>query len=103
MTLTFAGVTSVLLLAEFFLSPTVEDVVPSAEFKRQQAMCLLVNQTRRSRCVGSVYPLQGRWRLGPEDAPIRLVMFTDPQCPDCKRVHGELETILEVEMTFPSR
>ena len=33
MTLTFAGVTLVLLLAEFFLSPKVEDVVPEAEFK----------------------------------------------------------------------
>jgi len=35
----------------------------------------------------------GRYRLGPEKAPYRIVMFTDFQCKDCKRVEGE---VLEV-------
>ena len=69
--------------AEFNVRPKASDV-PSSE-SDAAVTDALVRST----------PLQGRWRLGPEDAPIRLVMFTDPQCPDCKRVHGELETILE--------
>ncbi len=32
----------------------------------------------------------GRYRLGPETSPIRVVMLTDYQCPDCKRVEGEI-------------
>ena len=98
MTLTFAGVTLVLLLAEFLLSPKVEDVVPEAEFNvRPKASDVPSSESDAAVTDALVRstPLQGRWRLGPEDAPIRLVMFTDPQCPDCKRVHGELETILE--------
>ncbi|MBI5362398.1 MAG: thioredoxin domain-containing protein [Planctomycetes bacterium] len=33
----------------------------------------------------------GRWRRGPERARARVVVFTDYQCPDCKRVEEELE------------
>lgn len=36
----------------------------------------------------------GRYRIGPEKAPIRIVMLTDYQCPDCRRVEKEIETIL---------
>lgn len=32
----------------------------------------------------------GRWRLGPEKAKVRIVMLTDYQCPDCKRIEGEV-------------
>ena len=98
MTLTFVGFTAVLLLAELLLSPTVDDVVPVSEFKvRPEANTAPPNEADAagSNALIRSTPLQGRWRLGPEDAAIRLVMFTDPQCPDCKRVHGELESILE--------
>jgi protein-disulfide isomerase len=36
----------------------------------------------------------GRYRLGPEASPIRIVMLTDYQCVDCQRVEGEIEEIL---------
>ncbi|MAV55012.1 MAG: hypothetical protein CMJ28_03555 [Phycisphaerae bacterium] len=97
MSLTFGGLTFLLILAELFLSPKIEDVVPESEFKvRPQATDVQSIDPRNVGSLGLVRstPLQGRWRLGPENAPIRLVMFTDPQCPDCKRVHGELEAIL---------
>jgi protein-disulfide isomerase/uncharacterized membrane protein len=36
----------------------------------------------------------GRYRLGPEASPIRIVALTDYQCADCQRVEGEIEAIL---------
>jgi predicted DsbA family dithiol-disulfide isomerase/uncharacterized membrane protein len=36
----------------------------------------------------------GRYRSGPEQAAIRIVVLTDYQCPDCKRVEGEIEEVL---------
>lgn len=37
----------------------------------------------------------GRYRLGPAEAPIRIVMFSDYQCKDCKRVEGEIKQIVK--------
>ncbi|MFH1418024.1 MAG: DsbA family protein [Planctomycetota bacterium] len=37
----------------------------------------------------------GRWRLGPERAPVRLVMFTDYQCVDCNRIEAEVRKMME--------
>lgn len=39
---------------------------------------------------------EGRYRHGPERARVRIVMFTDYQCPDCKIIEGELMQLLEV-------
>jgi protein-disulfide isomerase/uncharacterized membrane protein len=36
----------------------------------------------------------GRYRVGPEASPLRIVMLTDYQCSDCRRVEGEVEGIL---------
>ncbi|MDM7914311.1 MAG: DsbA family protein, partial [Candidatus Eisenbacteria bacterium] len=36
----------------------------------------------------------GRFRRGPEMSPIRVVMLTDYQCPDCKKMEEEMERIL---------
>lgn len=36
----------------------------------------------------------GRYLLGPEASPIRIVMLTDYQCDDCKMIETELEEIL---------
>ncbi len=37
----------------------------------------------------------GRYLQGPEKAAIRIVMLTDYQCPDCRRIENEIEAILE--------
>ncbi len=37
----------------------------------------------------------GRYRLGPADAPIRIVMITDYQCPDCKHFEAQAKDILK--------
>jgi protein-disulfide isomerase/uncharacterized membrane protein len=37
----------------------------------------------------------GRWRLGPEAAPIRVVLFMDYQCKGCHLIELELKKIME--------
>ncbi len=37
----------------------------------------------------------GRWRMGPETAPVRLVMFTDYQCVDCNRIEVDVRKMME--------
>jgi protein-disulfide isomerase/uncharacterized membrane protein len=39
-------------------------------------------------------PFTGRWRLGPERAPIRFVVFLDFQCPDCRTVETQLAELV---------
>ncbi len=36
-------------------------------------------------------PFEGRYRLGPEISPVRVVLYTDYQCPDCKGIEAQLE------------
>ncbi len=37
----------------------------------------------------------GRYRMGPDPAALRIVMLTDYQCGDCKRVEAEIMGVLE--------
>ncbi|MBC8201753.1 MAG: thioredoxin domain-containing protein [Planctomycetes bacterium] len=39
--------------------------------------------------------LEGGHRIGSPSAPIQVVMFTDYQCPDCKRIEGQLANIMK--------
>lgn len=39
-------------------------------------------------------PFTGRYRRGPERAPIRIVMFTDFQCRDCRRIEQQVRQVL---------
>lgn len=51
-------------------------------------------------------PLTGRYRWGPEAASVRIVMFTGYQCPDCKTVEAELETLMRdpsLSVSFSAR
>lgn len=40
-------------------------------------------------------PFAGRYLWGPEKAPIRIVMITSYQCPDCRRVENDLQRLQE--------
>ncbi len=39
-------------------------------------------------------PFTGRYRWGPERAPIRIVMFTDYQCADCQMIERQVEQLM---------
>jgi protein-disulfide isomerase/uncharacterized membrane protein len=39
--------------------------------------------------------LEGRHRKGPADAAVQVVMFTDYQCPDCRRLEAQMDRILQ--------
>jgi protein-disulfide isomerase/uncharacterized membrane protein len=38
---------------------------------------------------------EGRYRWGPEKAPIRIMMYTSYQCPDCYRIEHDLQELME--------
>lgn len=40
-------------------------------------------------------PFTGRYRMGPAEAPIRIVMFTDYQCQDCYNLEQQLQELHE--------
>ncbi|MHC4963315.1 MAG: DsbA family protein [Planctomycetota bacterium] len=50
-------------------------------------------------------PFTGRYRMGPADASIRLVIFTDYQCPDCKIIEQQVRAILakRPDVSFSSK
>ncbi|RMF82317.1 MAG: hypothetical protein D6744_06160, partial [Planctomycetota bacterium] len=37
----------------------------------------------------------GRYRIGPAKAPIRIVILSDYQCPDCKKIERDVRALLE--------
>jgi len=39
----------------------------------------------------------GRYRLGPEMAVVRVVVFTDYQCPDCKRLESDMSAMVKAD------
>ncbi|MBF0537561.1 MAG: DsbC family protein [Nitrospirae bacterium] len=43
----------------------------------------------------STIPLKNSILMGPKNAKIQLIVFTDPDCPFCKQLHGELKALLE--------
>ncbi|MDA8082568.1 MAG: DsbC family protein [Nitrospiraceae bacterium] len=54
-----------------------------------------VMQTPNDRYVDvSKIPLENALVLGDRNAAVKVVVFTDPECPYCARIHGELKKIV---------
>ncbi|KJU84756.1 protein-disulfide isomerase-like protein [Candidatus Magnetobacterium bavaricum] len=43
----------------------------------------------------STIPLKNSLLMGAKNAKIKLIVFTDPECPFCKQLHEELKTLVE--------
>lgn len=54
----------------------------------------LAESTRAIEQASGARSFTGRYRRGPERAPLRLVVFSDYQCPDCARIEGEAWALL---------
>ncbi len=48
-----------------------------------------------STATSSAPSFTGRYTLGPTNAPIHIVIFSDYQCPDCKAVESQIDTLLK--------
>jgi protein-disulfide isomerase/uncharacterized membrane protein len=44
----------------------------------------------------------GRYRRGPAEAAIRIMLFTDFQCPDCRMIEQQIDQIMRDPQRFPS-
>ncbi|HCS51214.1 DsbA family protein [Rubinisphaera sp.] len=70
----------------------------------EQSIEQVLEQTPKSPESATVTPpsdggFTGRYRRGPEQASVRLVVFHDYQCKDCAELDAELEQLLE---TYPT-
>lgn len=71
----------------------------AAEAERLESTQQIVEKTRNQVVPGAdpwgADGFSGRYRFGPEQAKIRVVMLTDYQCPDCFRIENELEQLMK--------
>ena len=103
----FAALTAILAVAEVRTKDARE---AAAEADRAESVARMTQAARsdaeaasREGVPASLDPAErwgdlgfrGRYLYGPEEAPIRIVMLTDYQCPDCKQVESQLRAVLE--------
>ncbi len=77
-------VTLALFVQELRVGRRVDDV---AEHELQES-------TTRLLAGEATTAFRGRWLIGPERARVRIVIFSDYQCPDCRTLEGDLQGVL---------
>ena len=80
---------------------TVAQTTLSSQQSAQASVAQTSVQTETSRYVRYDIPSEGFPSLGPEDAPIVVVEFSDFQCPFCKRFHDE--TFQQLLAAYPGK
>lgn len=81
----FAAVTGALAFAEH-----------RAEIRRRErAEADLASSQQRIPGADGGSAFTGRYRLGPERAAVRIVLFTDYQCPDCRAIEAQVRRVRE--------
>lgn len=73
------------------------DVMAKAEQDRAAAAAQVIaagSKPPDSKAAPSSKPFTGRYRWGPEKAVARIVIYSDYQCQDCKRIEGEVRAIM---------
>jgi len=68
-----------------------------AQAKAEAGLSESTSQIVRQVAAGGSAGFEGRYRHGPEAAAVRVVVFTDYQCPDCRRVEAEIEGMAAVD------
>lgn len=74
-------------LTELTVEPRDVLVLPSVTLPRDA----------RGSAAGNFLPdgLTGRHRVGPEESPTRVVVFSDYQCKECRRIETEIRSLIE--------
>ena len=54
-------------------------------------------QSRMNKIDPAIIPVEDALPLGRADAPNRVIVFTDPECSFCKRLHGEIKEVVKKE------
>lgn len=81
--------------AERALDQSTRDMAQQAAASAKPAPIASTNDTNVPPHTGPAFT--GRYRLGPEMAMARVVVFTDYQCPDCKRLEGEMSAMVKAD------
>jgi predicted DsbA family dithiol-disulfide isomerase/uncharacterized membrane protein len=92
---TFAAVLGALL---FVSAGQEQRRMAAAESERERSASEIVERSQSQSTPEELWGeegFRGRYVHGPESAAIRVVMFTDYQCPDCNRIEREIEPILK--------
>lgn len=100
--LAFAAVTPLIIAhrgetrkAERALEQSTREIAKKAAAPSKHAPPASTTTTSTPSATGNVFT--GRYRLGPEVAMVRVVVFTDYQCPDCKRLEGEMSAMVKAD------
>ncbi len=75
-------------------TPVAAQMTVSSQPTTQASVAQAPAQTQAPQYVRYEIPAEGFPSLGPEDAPIVMVEFSDFQCPFCKRFHDETSQAL---------
>jgi predicted DsbA family dithiol-disulfide isomerase/uncharacterized membrane protein len=87
----FAATTAVLAWAR---SRTREASAMRRERAFQRSLRRIRKHVHRARKQHLRAQISGRWWRGPQNAAIRLEIYSDYQCPDCRRAENQLERSL---------
>lgn len=76
-------------------APVVTPPTQPADGVKDATRAAATNTPTAPTAAGPMF--EGRYRKGPKEAAIRVVMLTDYQCPDCKIMEGQLARLMAMQ------
>jgi thiol:disulfide interchange protein DsbC len=80
---------------KFFVSGAIIDVASKKNLTAERFAELNKQYAESDKVDVSKIPLGDALVMGPKDAKYRVIVFTDPDCPYCSKMHAELKKVLE--------